>query len=209
MNEGRLISNRGLDIAVQEYDDYFEEQHIEYTHALHSTIRGRGAYLAGPMARYNLNAAKLSPLTREVAADIGFGAVCRNPFQSIIVRSIEVLYAFDEALRLLDEYQPPAQPYIETTPAAATGYAVTEAPRGLLYHRYSIDTEGTITDAKIVPPTSQNQKSIEEDLQQMIPAYLHLPEEQLRLQCEQSIRNYDPCISCATHFLKLHLEKTG
>ena len=209
MNEGRVISNRGLDIDVQEYDDYFEEQHIEYTHALHSIIRGRGAYLAGPMARYNLNMAKLSPLTREVVADIGFDAVCRNPFQSIIVRSIEVLYAFDEALRLLDEYEPPTQPYVETTPADATGCAVTEAPRGLLYHRYHIDAQGAILDARIVPPTSQNQKSIEEDLQQMIPAYLDLPEEKLRLQCEQSIRNYDPCISCATHFLKLHLEKAS
>ncbi len=207
MNRGRIVSTAGLDIAVWDYDVTFEEQHVQHTNALHSVIRQRGAYFVGPMARYNLNFDRLTALTRDMAADIGFPPFCRNPFQSIIVRSLEVLHAFDEALQLLDHYRKPDQPWTEETPAASTGYAATEAPRGLLYHRYSLDETGTITDAKIVPPTSQNQKTIEDDLRLMIPRYLSMAEEQLRSRCEQAIRNYDPCISCATHFLQLHLEK--
>jgi len=217
LNEGRLISNQGLNISPIEYDNYFLETHVEHTNALHSSIIGRGAYLAGPLARYNLNFDKLSPLTQDVANEIQFSTYCRNPFQSIIVRSLEVLYAFDEALRILEQYEKldlspkhsPAQSYVEApiTTKEATGYAITEAPRGLLYHRYSIDSNGKITDAKIVPPTSQNQQTIENDLKELVTKSLHLPESELTRRCEQAIRNYDPCISCSTHFLKLHLEK--
>jgi len=124
------------------------------------------------------------------------------------VRSVEVLYAFDEALRLIEGYEMPDQPAVELRPRASVGYAITEAPRGILYHRYRLDDEGLILDAKIVPPTSQNQKTIEHDLRRYVEQALHLPEEELTWQCEQAIRNYDPCISCATHFLKLHIERS-
>jgi sulfhydrogenase subunit alpha len=87
------------------------------------------------------------------------------------------------------------------------GFGCTEAPRGLLYHRYKIDGHGLILDAKIVPPTSQNQKTIERDLREFVPPRLKLTQEQLTWQCEQAIRNYDPCISCATHFLKLDIQR--
>lgn len=204
-NEGRLISNRGLNISPMEYDSHFQETHVEHTNALHSSIIGRGAYLAGPLARYNLNFDKLSPLTQDVAKEIRFPSYCRNPFQSIIVRSLEVFYAFDEALRILENYEKPDQSYVEAPIKEATGYAITEAPRGLLYHRYSIDSNGKITDAKIVPPTSQNQQTIEDDLKELVSQSLQLPETELTRRCEQAIRNYDPCISCSTHFLKLHL----
>ncbi len=211
MNEGRIVSSGGLDISPQQYEDYFTEEHVEHSNALHSVLKGRdegeGAYLVGPMARFNLNFDRLSPLTRELAEEINFPRFCGNPFQSIIVRSLEVLYAFDEALRIVDSYQRPEQAWVDGTPTAATGYAVTEAPRGLLYHHYRLDEEGKISAAKIVAPTSQNQKTIEDDLRHLLPRYMHMPENELRLLCEQSIRNYDPCISCATHFLKLHLEK--
>ncbi|SIS68580.1 Ni/Fe hydrogenase subunit alpha [Neptunomonas antarctica] len=211
MNEGRIISSTGLDINAQQYEEYFAEEHVKHSNALHSVIKGRekgkDAYLVGPMARYNLNYDRLSPLTKSIAKEIGFPPFCDNPFQSIIVRSLEVLYAFDEALRIIDSYQRPHTPYIKTQAKAATGYAVTEAPRGLLYHHYSIDAQGKITEAKIVAPTSQNQKTIENDLRYLVPHYMHLEEEKLRALCEQAIRNYDPCISCATHFLKIHREK--
>jgi len=207
MNEGRIVSTHGLDIAPAEYDSHFREEHVEYTNALHSVLVARGAYLVGPMARYNLNYAQLSPLTQQVAEEVGFPPYCANPFKSIVVRSLEVLYAFDEALRIIDSYRQPREPYLAIAPHAGTGYAVTEAPRGLLYHRYSICDQGKITDAKIVPPTSQNQKTIEDDLRTLLPKFLHLPEDKLRARCEQAIRNYDPCISCATHFLKLHMRR--
>ena len=206
-NEGRLISSSGLDIPVQEYEANFIEEQVPYSNALHSTLKGHGAYFLGPMARYSLNFAQLSPLAQEAARAAGLGPVCRNPFQSIIVRSVEVLYACDEALSIIEQYERPEQPAVEMQPRAATGYACTEAPRGMLYHRYRLDEQGLIQEAKIVPPTSQNQKTIENDLRRVIPLVITLPEEQLTWRCEQAIRNYDPCISCATHFLKLSIER--
>jgi coenzyme F420-reducing hydrogenase alpha subunit len=214
-NEGRLVSNKGLDIAVHEYDDHFIEEHVQHSNALHSVRKARDAYLVGPLARYNLNFDKLSPLAQQTAKEVGLGPVCRNPFQSIIVRSVETLYACDEALRIINEYEMPDKPErafepaveIQPRPGGAKGYGCTEAPRGILYHRYQIDGDGAIRDAKIVPPTSQNQKTIESDLWQFVPRHLHLLQEKLTWQCEQAIRNYDPCISCATHFLKLEIER--
>lgn len=206
-NEGRLVSNKGLDISVHDYDNHFMEEHVQYSNALHSLRKERGAYFVGPLARYNLNYDRLSPLAQETAHSVGLSGVCRNPFQSIIIRSIETLYACDEALRIIEHYEKPGKPAIEVQPRAATGYGCTEAPRGILYHRYSIDENGLITDAKIVPPTSQNQKTIENDLRHFIVKHLKLSQDQLTLQCEQAIRNYDPCISCATHFLKLKIDR--
>jgi sulfhydrogenase subunit alpha len=206
-NEGQLVSNKGLSIAVRQYDDHFVEEHVAYSNALHSLLKERGAYFVGLLARYNLNFDRLSPLAQEAARAAGLEPTCRNPFQSIIVRSVEVLYAFDEALRIIEEYEMPDQPAVELRPRASVGYAITEAPRGILYHRYRLDDEGLILDAKIIPPTSQNQKTIENDLRHYVEQALHLPKEQLTWQCEQAIRNYDPCISCATHFLKLYIER--
>ena len=206
-NEGRLVSNKGLDISVHDYDNHFVEEHVQHSNALHSVHKGRGSYFVGPLARYNLNFDRLSPLAQETARSVGLSPVCCNPFQSIIIRSIEVLYACDEALRIIEQYEKPDKPALEIQPHAAVGYGCTEAPRGILYHRYQIDDNGVILDAKIVPPTSQNQKTIENDLWRFIPQHLKLPNDQLTLQCEQAIRNYDPCISCATHFLKLKIDR--
>lgn len=206
-NEGRLVSNRGLDIPISEYDANFTEEHVQHSNALHSALKQHGAYLVGPLARYSLNSDRLSPLAREAAREAGLASVCRNPFQSIIVRSVEIVYACDEALRIIEHYEPPEKPTVDIHPRAATGYGCTEAPRGILYHRYRLDDGGTILDAQIVPPTSQNQKTIEQDLGQFVPKFMNLPEAELRWQCEQAVRNYDPCISCATHFLRLEIER--
>jgi sulfhydrogenase subunit alpha len=206
-NEGRLVSTKGLDIAIREYEEHFVEEHVEHSNALHSVIKGRGNYFVGPLARYNINFDKLPRSVQKAAKDAGLGPVCKNPFKSIIVRSIETLYACEEALRIISEYEMPERPYVEVQPRAGVGCGCTEAPRGILYHRYRIDDTGTILDAKIVPPTSQNQKTIESDLWHFVPKNINLSKEQLTWKCEQAIRNYDPCISCATHFLKVEIER--
>ncbi len=206
-NAGRVISNKGLDITPQEYDSHFEEYHVRRSNALHSRHLGQGAYLTGPLARYNLNYEHLSPLAKQAAQEVGLGTACHNPFRSIVLRAIEVLYAFDEALRIVDAYEEPDASFVETPPRAGEGFACTEAPRGMLYHRYRLDADGTILDAKIVPPTSQNQPSIEDDLKTFAAGWLDLPDDRLRHLCEQAVRNHDPCISCATHFLKLDVER--
>ncbi len=207
LNEGRLVSNRGLDIDISQYNDYFVEEHVEHSTALHSVIRERGAYFVGPLARYNLNFDKLPPLVQDIAREVGYDRKVNNPFQSIVVRSLETLFACDEALRIIREYEVPDRPYVPVTPRASTGFGCTEAPRGILYHRYSVDDDGAILSAQIVPPTSQNQKTIEGDLWHFVEKRLDLPQEELTRACEQAVRNYDPCISCSTHFLKLEVNR--
>jgi coenzyme F420-reducing hydrogenase alpha subunit len=206
-NQGNIVSNRGLDIPVSSYEHHFQEEHVERSNALHSVLNGQDAYLAGPLARYNLNFDQLSPLAREAAREVGLTGTCLNPFRSIVIRSVEILYACDEALRIIEDYRQPDRPWVESKPRAGTGYGCTEAPRGLLYHRYTLDEQGLIQDARIVPPTSQNQKQIEDDLRAYVSERVALPKNELTWQCEQLIRNYDPCISCATHFLDLTLDR--
>jgi coenzyme F420-reducing hydrogenase alpha subunit len=208
IDQGRIVSNRGLDIAVSEYDDHFVEEHVAWSNALHSSLRKRGSYLCGPLARFALSFDRLSPLAADSAREAGLEAAERNPFRSIIVRSVEMVYAADEAIRLIDEYEEPDAPAVELEPKAGVGHGCTEAPRGILYHRYELDGDGTILDAKIVPPTSQNQRTIEEDLRGVVERSLDVPDDELSILCEQTIRNYDPCISCATHFLTLEVERS-
>jgi len=209
MSNGRIVSNKGLDITAKEYDNHFEEIHVERSNALHCVMKENSqSYHVGPLARYALNFDQLPASVQNVAKEVGLGKVERNPFRSILVRSIEVLYACEEALRIIDNYQEPDVPFIEMEPKAATGYAATEAPRGFLYHRYEVDEKGDIVDADIIPPTSQNQKMIEDDLWKFVPQYLDQSDEKLQWHAEQAIRNYDPCISCATHFLKLDIKRS-
>jgi coenzyme F420-reducing hydrogenase alpha subunit len=207
IDRGRIVSSRGIGVAPAEFDATFEERQVPHSTALHARVRGRGAYLCGPLARFALNRERLSPLAAEAAREAGLGDGCRNPFRSIVVRAVEILYAFDEALRLLDAYERPDAPAVRYEPRAAVGHGVSEAPRGLLYHRYEIDERGEIVSAWIVPPTSQNQSSIEQDLREFVAANVGLPDDELRDRCEQTIRNYDPCISCSTHFLQLDVER--
>ena len=206
-NEGRLISSSGLNISINDYEDNFIEEHVAHSNALHSHMKNGRTYVTGPMARINLNFDRLSSSARKAAKQAGLKIPCRNPFKSIIARSVETLHACDEALRIIKEYTPPPEPAVQVLPHAGTGYGCTEAPRGILYHRYTISNEGNILDAKIVPPTSQNQGRIEEDLKHFVEENLGLSPKKLTWQCEQLIRNYDPCISCAAHYLKLNIER--
>jgi sulfhydrogenase subunit alpha len=206
-NDGRLVSNRDIDIDIADYETQFEERHVAHSTALHSVVKRRGAYLVGPLARYALNFDRLPASVQALAHEAGLGRVCRNPFQSIIVRALEIVYACEEALRLITAYQPPRFAAVPVEPRAGTGVGCTEAPRGICWHRYDFDAEGTIRAARIVPPTSQNQPSIEADLAAVATSLLDQPEEFIRDRCEQTIRNYDPCISCAAHFLKLSVHR--
>jgi sulfhydrogenase subunit alpha len=202
-NEGRLVSNRGLDIDISEYENNFFEEHVAYSNALHSVNKKGESYFVGPLARFNLNFDKLSPLAQEISKEVDFIPPVTNPFKSIIARAVETIYACDEAIRLIENMDWNTKPYIEFEIPEGTGYGCTEAPRGILYHRYKVSKDGLIQSAKIIPPTSQNQKQIEKDLYEFVNKYMNLPKNELQWKLEQAIRNYDPCISCATHFLKI------
>jgi len=207
IDRGSIRSDRGLDIAPAEFAEHIVEEHVERSNALHARIRERGSYLAGPLARYALASERLSGPAAQAAREAGLGAICENPFQSIVVRAVELVEACDQALAIMERYEEPDAPAVEVIPRAAVGHGATEAPRGLLYHRYEIDAEGTILDATIVPPTSQNQLAIEDDLRAVVEEGIELPDRELSLRCEQAIRNHDPCISCATHFLTLTVDR--
>jgi coenzyme F420-reducing hydrogenase alpha subunit len=207
IEDGRLVSSSGLDIGPGEYEEHFAEEQVEHSTALHSRLRAGGTYFLGPMARYSLNHDQLSPLAREAAEQAGLGPTCRNPFKSIIVRAVEILYALDEALRLIESYERPDPPAVEIEPGAAAGTGWSEAPRGMLWHRYRLERDGSIAEARIVPPTSQNQARVEQDLREFVRPRVDLPDDRLQWECEQAIRNYDPCISCSTHFLKLNVDR--
>ena len=137
----------------------------------------------------------------------GVAGGCRNPFQSIVVRALEVLHAYEEALAIIDAYVEPDAPVVDYEVRAGTGHGCTEAPRGICYHRYTVGADGLISDAVIVPPTSQNQPTIENDLRGFVERHLDEDDERLQWLCEQAIRNYDPCISCSCHFLNLTVER--
>jgi coenzyme F420-reducing hydrogenase alpha subunit len=206
-SEGRIVSNKGLDVTAREFDAQCVEKQVAHSTALHAALRDRGAYLCGPLARFNLNFDRLSAAAREAALSVGLAVPCRNPYQSILVRLVEIVQALDEAKRIIESYAPPDRPHIEVRARAGTGYGATEAPRGLLFHRYTLDESGLVADARIVPPTSQNQTTIEEDLFSMAGALAELPLPEATWRAEQAVRNYDPCISCSTHFLDCRFER--
>jgi len=207
LNEGRIASNKGLNIPINEFLNNVEEEHVKHSTSLHAFIKERGSYFTGPMARYCLNFDKLPPVAQDAAREAGLTEVCNNPFKSIIVRSVEVLFACEEALRIIENYEMPDKPCIDVVPQAGIGYGCSEAPRGTLYHHYKINDDGIIQDARIIPPTSQNQKTVENDLKAFASEHLDLSKEDLTWKCEQAVRNYDPCISCSCHFLKLHIDR--
>ncbi|MFF4550116.1 Ni/Fe hydrogenase subunit alpha [Streptomyces sp. NPDC001435] len=201
---------------VRDFTDHVTETHVAHSTALHSRLDGR-LHLTGCLARFAIGGRRLTPVARQAAVEAGLGdprdgAVCRNPYRSILVRAVETVYAVDEALRIIGSYEPPARPYSEVPPVAGVGHGATEAPRGMLYHRYALDADGLVTDALLVPPTAQNQGAIEDDLRRLAQQAIHDhdPDDgELTALCERAIRNHDPCISCSTHFLDLTVVRTS
>ncbi|MFC3890831.1 Ni/Fe hydrogenase subunit alpha [Lentzea rhizosphaerae] len=207
LDRGEPCVSTGLAFPVAEFGRHVVEHQVAHSTALHARLDDR-MFLVGPLARYSLNSDRLSPVAREAAEAAGLGPVCRNPFRSIVVRAVEVVYAVEEALRIIESYERPDSPAVEVNPRAGVGHGITEAPRGLLYHRYELDQAGRILSADIVPPTSQNQSAIEADVTEVVRSHQHLDDHALQSLCEQTIRNYDPCISCSAHFLDFTRERT-
>jgi len=193
-------------IPVADFEQHFEEEHVAHSNALHCHYHGQ-SYFVGPLARLNINHDRLHPLAASMLQETGLALPLVNPFHSIVARAIEVLEAVEEAIDIIEGYTPPAQSFADVQPQAGECMAATEAPRGMLYHRYGVDAKGLITEAKIVPPTSQNQTRIEADIRMLLPSVIKRQDEEIAHACERVIRCYDPCISCATHFLKLTVNR--
>jgi coenzyme F420-reducing hydrogenase alpha subunit len=208
MNDGRIVSSDGLDIEPPAWPDAFEEQQVPWSNALQARSRDGSPYLLGPTARVALAGETLHPLAAEALHATGLGAeLAANVFRSIVARSVELLHALAEAADIVASYAEPTEHLTAWRARPGVAAWATEAPRGLLFHRYEIDDEGLVSRAQIVPPTSQNQAAIEHDLRLFAPSVLELPHEEATHRLEQLIRSYDPCISCATHFLDLRVER--
>ncbi len=208
-----LVGREGVTtrVPIDRFEETFVERQVPHSNALQATLPDGTTYLTGPAARLHHHAERLHPRARAAMESIALPRSVRNPHQFLVVRALELVHAFAEALDLVDAYVEPRQAFVrEASAADATnarvGFGATEAPRGLLWHRYELDDEGLVRDARIVPPTSQNQARIEADLVAMAPALLALPHDEATALCERLIRSYDPCISCATHFLDLRIE---
>jgi len=196
-----VVTTAGLGFPLDLFEHYVAETQIPHSTALHASLKGVGTYLTGPLARYSLAGSRLWTSAADAARSCGLGREERNPFRSVIVRAVEIVQAVEESLAIIDAYEPPNPPFIQVPPRPGRGVGASEAPRGLLYHRYDLDADGTLTAARIVPPTAQNQAAIESDLRRVVQASLHLEDGHLTEHCEEAIRNYDPCISCSAHFL--------
>lgn len=208
LNAGNIVSNRGDSWNVDDFEREFEERQVRHSTALQAVRRSTGkAYFVGPLARVNLSFDRLSPTARRTADEVGFAPPCRNPFRSIIARGLEVIHVYEEALAILREYREPDRARVDVPLGPGEGCAATEAPRGLLYHRYRLNDAGLVSLAKIVPPTSQNQRQIECDLAAWLPRVLAETDAAIAQSCERVIRSYDPCISCSTHFLRIKWER--
>jgi sulfhydrogenase subunit alpha len=208
LNEGRVVSTRGLNIETDAYEQHFEEVQVAYSTALHSVhLPERKPYFVGPLARLNLNRRQLAPIARDLSEEVVVAWPCLNPYCSIIARALEIVHAFEVALEIVRDYSPPYPARVPYEYREGTGRSATEAPRGLLYHRYELDADGRVVAAKIVPPTSQNQRQIESDLRAYLPQVLGADDQATALSCEKLIRSYDPCISCSTHFLNITVER--
>jgi coenzyme F420-reducing hydrogenase alpha subunit len=210
MNEGEIVSSNGLRIPASEYNQYFVETHVSHSTALHAVRRHENSsYLLGPLARVNLNRDRLSPMSRRLDDDLGCPDLSCNPFKSIVARGLELVHAYQEALAILQQYNPSGPACVDYRPRQGSGCAATEAPRGMLFHEYHVDADGKIVSGQIIPPTSQNQEQIEHDLTDYLTRRIATgaTREEMAVDCERLVRTYDPCISCSTHFLKLRWEE--
>lgn len=203
--ESDVLSSNGRKLSISEYENGYIEEHVRHSNALHSRTVDNNTYLVGPLARLNLNHEQLMPRAKNSLQEFGIRLPVKNPYKSLIARSIELVHFYEEAIQLIKEYKPSGPAHLELKLKAGEGSGATEAPRGLLYHRYKIDARGMVKFAKITPPTAQNLPRIEADLFKLTPKIVSLPEAEATLIAEHLVRSYDPCISCATHFLKLKI----
>jgi coenzyme F420-reducing hydrogenase alpha subunit len=205
--DGDILSSNGKRISPTDFEKNYIETHVERSNALHSHTAEDKTYFVGPLARLNLNYKKLRQPAKEAAREIGLKLPMHNPYKGLLARAIELVHTCDQAIELANAYHPQGQSHVEIDIQPGEGCGVSEAPRGLLYHRYVVDEQGLIRFARITPPTAQNFAQMEADLWALAPTAVKLPQEEASISFEDLLRSYDPCISCATHFLKLHIER--
>jgi coenzyme F420-reducing hydrogenase alpha subunit len=203
MNDGTPSTSSDGTIAIGQFEARITHLEVEHSSARHTVITRTGPAVVGPLARFNLNAPRLTPLAQEAARRLSLRAPELDPFRTVAARVVETALAIDEARRLIDAYVPPSPPVVPVAPRAGRAWWITEAPRGVLYHRYDVDELGVVQAACLMPPTCHNLPNMEADIRKIAARSLDRPDDELARLCEMAVRNYDPCISCATHLVRI------
>jgi coenzyme F420-reducing hydrogenase alpha subunit len=199
INEGRFMSTEGLDIDEMNYRDHIYEKQKTYSTALHSYIKNRDSFMVGPLPRVNINLKHMSDDAQDAAKQSGIKFPNFNPFVSHLARAIELVQNIDASIEIIDRLPLKEERRDVVSCRAGFGAAITEAPRGSLYHSYLLDNNGIVRKADLVPPTAHNANNVEKDMHAFVQTLLDLPLNEITLKCEMLIRAYDPCISCSTH----------
>jgi coenzyme F420-reducing hydrogenase alpha subunit len=206
--EGRVTSTSGESVDEIDYAKLITEKTVGHSSARHVSTK-RGPYAVGALARFKLNHDRLTPWAAGAVRALGLSPDTANPFHNNTAQLVECLQCVDEGLDLVDRLllvkTPPV--FSPVKKKAGRGAAAVEVPRGILFHEYETDAEGVIVRANCVIPTGQNQANIESDLHRFVPV-LHKAgksADEIRLASEMLVRAYDPCISCAVHFLEVDL----
>jgi len=202
--EGDLFSSDTGRHDVHDYRQVLEETVVDHSTAKHASAN-RDSYMVGAMARVNNNFESLTDQAKKAAAKLGFKAPCHNPFMINVAQIIEIVHCWEAAVETIDALLAKGLKDEKPAPApkAGTGIAMTEAPRGLLMHEYTVGSDGVITGSNLIIPTNQNLANIENDFRAIVPQILDQSEDRIRLTLEMLVRAYDPCISCSTHLLEV------
>ena len=204
--EGEIHDMNGLVCDEKGYRDHLEHVVIPYSQASGYTFNGQ-VYRTGALARLNLNRGALHPKTREDAAMELKLFPSHDVYHNNLAQAIGILHSIDESLDILRSSTFQAERMMPIPKKAGVGVGVVEAPRGMLFHKLEVNDEGVVTSGEVVVPTGQNQIAIEQDLGMFISQHMDMTEEEISLECEKIIRAYDPCMSCASHFLKVNWKK--
>ena len=198
--DGLIISSDTGRHTVVDYELVANEYVVPWSTAKW-TKHHRSSYMVGALARYNLNAHLLSDTAKRVATELGLSAPCHNPFMNSVAQVAEAVHSAEESLQIIDQLleRGIVPEEFEVRARAGRGIAAVEAPRGILFHDYTIDGDGRCVKANCVIPTNQNHANIQADFEAFVPTILDQPKEKVKLLLEMLVRAYDPCISCSTH----------
>ncbi len=198
INDGSIVSTEGLDIPVEDYPQVFKETQTDYAFTKKSAIANRGAMMCGALARMNNKFVKLSDNTKKLAKEAGFSVPCDNPFKNNLAQALEAADGIERCIKLIESNTFKDED-IHVSIRAGEGASITEAPRGLLYHWFKINSKGVIEQANLVTPTSHNFQNIENDLKKLVEVNKDQESGEIKMLCEKLVRAYDPCFSCSVH----------
>ncbi len=200
--EGTIKTSDNATIAPEEFESRLKRREIPYSQAT-GYLFDDHIHMVGALARLNLNSDALHPKTKADAAKALAQFPSNNIFHNNLAQAIEMLHAVDASIDLINQYQGQEEKPVSFAPRQAAGIGIIEAPRGTLFHKVDMSSEGAVVKSRVIVPTGQNQIGIERSIRDYVSTHLDQSKDVLTTEIQKIIRAYDPCMSCATHFLKI------